>query len=59
MLEKTGPVPEGCDWVTVGDRASDIFSFVESLLKLGYDRLLRTKHNRKILLDGEEHNLKE
>jgi len=59
MLERTGPVPEGCNWITVGDRASDIFSFVESLKKLGYGCVLRTKHDRKIFVAGEERNLKE
>jgi len=59
MLERTGPVPEGKNWITVGDRASDIFSFVERLKKLGYGCVLRTKHNRKILVKAEEKNLKE
>lgn len=59
MLEKTGRVPEGCNWITVGDRASDIFSFVENLNKLGYGCVLRTKHNRKIIMGGSEHYLKE
>jgi hypothetical protein len=59
MLERTGPVPEGCNWITVGDRASDIFSFIEFTKKLGYGCVLRTKHNRKIIVNGLEHDLKE
>jgi len=59
MLEKTGHVPEGCNWITVGDRASDIFSFVENLEKLGYGCVLRTKHNRKIIVSESEHDLKQ
>ncbi len=59
MLERTGPVPEGCNWITVGDRASDIFSFVENLKKLGYGCVLRTKHNRKIIVNGSEYDLKQ
>lgn len=59
MLERTGSVPEGCNWITVGDRASDIFSFVETLKKLGYGCVLRTKHNRKIIVNGSEHDLKQ
>ena len=47
MLERTGSVPEGCNWITVGDRGSDIFSFVENLKKLGYGCVLRTKHDLK------------
>ena len=59
MLERTGPVPEGCNWITLGDRASDIFLFVEVLRKLGYGCVLRTKHDRKIIVNGSEHNLKQ
>ena len=59
MLERTGPAPKACSWITVGDRASDIFSHVKTLEELGYGCVLRTKHNLKILIDGEEHNLKE
>ena len=59
MLERTGPVPEGCNWITVGDRASDIFSFIEVLKKLGYGCVLRTKHDRKIIVNGSEHDLKQ
>ena len=59
MLERTGPVPKGCDWITVGDRASDIFSFIEALKKLGYGCVLRIKHNRKIIVNGKEKDLKQ
>ncbi len=59
MLERTGRVPEGCNWITVGDRASDIFSFVEVLKKLGYGCVLRTKHDRKIIVNGSERDLKQ
>jgi hypothetical protein len=59
MLARTGAVPAGHEWITVGDRASDIYSFIENLKKLGYGCVLRTKHNRKILVDGEEKNVKE
>jgi hypothetical protein len=59
MLERTGPAPEGSNWITVGDRASDIFSFIEFTKKLGYGCVLRTKHNRKIIVNGAEHDLKQ
>ncbi len=58
MLEKTGPVPNGHKWITVGDRGSDIFSFIQGLRKLGYGCVIRTKHDRKILIQGEEQKLK-
>ena len=59
MLERTGPVPKGHNWITVGDRASDIFSFVEISEDLGYGCVIRTKHDRKICVNGAEHNLKQ
>ena len=58
MLKRTGPVPNGHNWITVGDRASDIFSFITGLKKLGYGCVIRTKHDRKILVNHEEYQLK-
>jgi Transposase DNA-binding/Transposase DDE domain len=57
MIDQIGPVPEGCTWVTVGDRGADIFSFIESLPE-GWDCVIRSKHDRKILMNGQEYNLK-
>ena len=58
MIDKIGPVPKNCKWTTVGDRGADIFSFVESL-PLGWDCVIRSKHDRKILVAGEVYNLKQ
>ena len=58
MLEKTGPVPVGHNWITVGDRASDIFSFVKVAKALGYGCVIRTKHDRKIRVNSSEYQLK-
>ncbi len=57
MIEQIGPVPKNCKWTTVGDRGADIFSFIESLPQ-GWDCVIRTKHDRKILVNGEEQRLK-
>lgn len=57
MIEKIGPVPKGCKWITVGDRGADIFSFIESLPQ-GWDCVIRSKHDRKILVDGKKLCLK-
>ena len=57
MIDQIGSVPEGCTWTTVGDRGADIFSFIESLPK-GWDCVVRSKHDRKILMNGKEYNLK-
>ena len=57
MVDQIGPVPENCKWTTVGDRGADIFSFVESLPK-GWDCVIRSKHDRKLLINGETRHLK-
>jgi len=57
MIEQIGPVPENCTWTTVGDRGADIFSFLESL-PFGWDCVIRSKHDRKILVNGDRKNLK-
>jgi hypothetical protein len=57
MIDQIGPVPKNCKWTTVGDRGADIFSFIGSLPQ-GWDCVIRSKHDRKILVNGEKHNLK-
>lgn len=57
MIDRIGPVPEKCNWTTVGDRGADIFSFIKSLPE-GWDCVIRSRHDRKILVDGEVHSLK-
>lgn len=57
MIDQIGPVPKNCKWTTVGDRGADIFSFIESL-PLGWDCVIRAKHDRKILVNGETKSLK-
>ena len=42
----------------VGDRGVDIFSFIESLAS-GWDCVIRSKHDRKILVNGVEQRLKQ
>lgn len=51
-LEAIGPPPQSPGaaqrWVSVGDRASDVFSYLETAQHLGWDVLLRVCQNRKI-----------
>ena len=58
MIDKIGPIPDKCKWTTVGDRGADIFSFLESLPN-GWDCVIRSKHDRKILVNGQTQKLKE
>lgn len=57
MIAQIGSVPKNCKWTTVGDRGADIFSFIESLPE-EWDCVIRSKHDRKILVDGEKKSLK-
>lgn len=48
-LEAIGPAPAGGKrWVSVGDRASDVFSYVTTAERLGWDFLLRVCQDRRI-----------
>jgi len=43
------PAPEsGTTWVSVGDRASDVFSHLFTATKLGWRCLIRSRHDRKL-----------
>jgi hypothetical protein len=57
IIDQIGPVPTNCKWTTVGDRGADIFSLIESLPP-GWDCVIRSKHDRKILVNGEKKTLK-
>lgn len=51
MVEAIGPAPSadsGTRWVSVGDRGSDLFSFLSRSLALGWSCLVRSKHDRNI-----------
>jgi len=58
MINKIGHPPKKHAWISVGDRGSDIFSYVEGLNDLGWDCVIRSKHDRKIRINGEEFRLK-
>ncbi len=57
MIDQIGPAPTNSKWTTVGDRGADIFSFLESLPG-GWDCVIRSNHDRKIMVDGEIQSLK-
>jgi Transposase DNA-binding len=56
QAQEIGMAKEGCEWVHVGDRGSDIFAFLRQCLKLGGDFLVRVKHDRLVdlLVDQAE-----
>lgn len=47
-LEAIGVVPHGSHWVSVGDRGSDVFSYLRRARVLGWDCLLRVTQDRLI-----------
>lgn len=57
MIDQIKVVPEGCKWTTVCDRGADIFSFIENLIP-GMDCVVRSKHDRSILVNGKKTKLK-
>jgi Transposase DNA-binding/Transposase Tn5 dimerisation domain len=48
QAEAIGRAPQGCEWIHVGDRGSDIFQFLLTCLKLGCGFLVRVKHDRRV-----------
>jgi Transposase DNA-binding/Transposase Tn5 dimerisation domain/Transposase DDE domain len=53
-IERIGPVPANTQWISVGDRGSDIFRFWQRCQDLGYDFVTRVAQNRNVLVEEEE-----
>lgn len=51
MLEKIGHPRK--NWVSVGDRANDIYDFLDNANRLGWKYVVRARHDRKVEIDGE------
>lgn len=54
-LEKMGR-PQA-NWVSVGDRANDIHEFLDNANRLGWNYVVRARHDRKVEIDGEQTRL--
>jgi hypothetical protein len=48
QAQSIGPVPQGCEYIHVGDRGSDIFAFLRECQKQGGGFLVRVQHNRRV-----------
>jgi FMN phosphatase YigB (HAD superfamily) len=55
MLEKIGHPRK--NWVSVGDRANDIYDFLDNANRLGWKYVVRARHDRKVEIDGEQMRL--
>jgi Transposase DNA-binding/Transposase DDE domain/Transposase Tn5 dimerisation domain len=54
-LEKMGR-PKA-NWVSVGDRANDIHKFLHNANRLGWNYIVRARHDRKVKIDSEQTRL--
>ena len=45
------------NWVSVGDRANDIYDFLHNANRLGWKYVVRARHDRKVEIDGEQTRL--
>ncbi len=53
LVECMGPLPEAtATWVSVGDRESDVFSYLRRCQALGWQTLLRVSQNRVVSTAG-------
>jgi hypothetical protein len=52
VLEAVGQVPQGCRWISIGDRASDSFDYWSRAVSLGWQCLSRIFTNRRTAHHG-------
>jgi hypothetical protein len=52
-LKAIGSPPENCTWVSVGDRANDIYEFFANSKEIGWEGVVRVSQDRKIEVHGQ------
>lgn len=52
VLEAVGQVPQGCRWISIGDRGSDSFDYWSRAVSLGWQCLSRIFTNRRTAHNG-------
>lgn len=52
-VQAMGTVPEHQQWIYVGDRGSDIYTFWQACEQWGYDFVIRLAQDRRVLLEEE------
>ena len=45
------------NWISVGDRANDIYDFLSVANRLGWKYVVRARHDRNVEIDGEKRRL--
>jgi Transposase DNA-binding len=58
-ISASGRPPEGCCWVDVGDRGSDIYEAMVAALDAGHEFLFRVVQNRQVWTTAEHHQPKQ
>ena len=56
-LKEIGLPPKEREWITIGDRGSDIHHFLSGACEQGWKFVVRAKHNRHIQVKGESKRL--
>jgi hypothetical protein len=54
-LEQSGPPQK--NWVSVGDRGNDIYDFLRGAINMGWNFVVRARHDRKIEINGTQERL--
>ena len=52
-IQQMGAVPENHQWIYVGDRGSDIYTFWQTCEEWGYDFVIRLAQDRRVLIREE------
>jgi hypothetical protein len=56
-ITASGRPPEGCCWVDVGDRGSDIYEAMAACQEVGHEFLFRVTQNRQVWTTAEQEQL--
>src|SRR3984893_7078444 len=48
QAQSIGAAPQGCEYIHVGDRGSDLFAFLRACQKQGCGFLVRIRHDRRV-----------
>lgn len=56
-VKAIGSPPPSCCWVTVADRGGDIYDFLYGMKEMGWNYVVRAKHNRHIQVNGKAERL--
>lgn len=58
-IKSIGSPPEGCRWVSIGDRGNDIYEFFCGVKQLKWDAVIRASQDRSIEVEGKQQFLME